>query len=193
MTAPRPVKIVLVGDSSVGKTTIVNNFAGNSDEHTTPTVNTGYVGIDVTVDGVSHAFDLWDTAGQEQYNALIPKYCRGASGALICYDVTTLSSFEHLSRWLEVVRESAEPFVLVFGNKTDLKDERVVQSEQAEQFCARQGCEYIEGSARSGFGMEAALQILAKGALEVAHRRKEPSRLENGPVARTEESKSGCC
>jgi small GTP-binding protein len=149
-----------IGDSSVGKTTIANCFIENSDEHPTATVTFNDAGLDIPIDGKTHAFDIWDTAGREHYHSLIPRYVRGAGGALVVFDVTVEESFSHLPDWHRILQESAEPLIFVFGNKTDLADQRLVPLSTAQEFCTSAACEYLEGSGRTGVGIHSALETL---------------------------------
>lgn len=118
---------------------------------------------------------LWDTAGQETYKSITRSYFRGASGALLVFDLTRRSTFEHATSWLHDLRQIAEEGieVLLVGNKSDLafssvgtggENKRTVTAQEAEEWCRRNGVmRYVETSAKSGEGVE-------KAFLEVAER-----------------------
>ncbi|ERF71426.1 hypothetical protein EPUS_06808 [Endocarpon pusillum Z07020] len=114
---------------------------------------------------------LWDTAGQETYKSITRSYFRGASGALLVFDITRRSTFESATGWLNDLRQIAEDDIVVIlvGNKSDLADKagdnrRAVTREEAEEWCKREGVmRYVETSAKSGEGVERAF-------LEVAER-----------------------
>lgn len=120
---------------------------------------------------------LWDTAGQETYKSITRSYFRGASGALLVFDITRRSTFEHATDWLHDLRQIAEEGieVLLVGNKSDLasrsvgiagENKRAVTPQEAEEWCRRNGVmRYVETSAKSGEGVE-------KAFLEVAERSK---------------------
>ncbi|OHT15582.1 Ras-related protein Rab-5A [Tritrichomonas foetus] len=141
-------KIIIIGDSAVGKTTIVSCFTGSrcSSNHV-PTIGAGYFGAEIEVEGQQRIFDIWDTAGQELYRSLVPQYARGCHAALVVYDVTSHESFESLNTWLRFIQnENADIPTLVFGNKTDLEN-RAISFEEGRKYAEDNGCLFMEGSA----------------------------------------------
>ena len=185
-------KLVIIGDSAVGKTTIASYYTNNacSQEHI-PTVGAGYFGADIEIDGELHLFDIWDTAGQELYRSLVPHYARRAVGALVVFDVTYRPSFENLSNWLDFVTgESSDIVILVFGNKTDLVAERQVTTEEAMQWTEDLGLLYMEGSGLTGTNVNECFFKLAKRCLDA--RRTQKAEISN--ISLEETSKiTGCC
>jgi small GTP-binding protein len=162
----KTVKLVLVGDQAVGKTSIATRHVEHEfDPDVPPTVNTTYSALDMGLHGTTYAFDLWDTAGQEQFKSMVPNYARNAAGALLVFDVTNADSFANLPEWVSTVRQTAEPAFVIFGNKTDLEGERAVPAEQAENYCRENGFAYCEGSAKTGVGVRAAFEMLAERAV----------------------------
>jgi len=112
---------------------------------------------------------LWDTAGQETYKSVTRSYFRGASGALLVFDISRRPTFEHVTDWLNDLRQIAEPDIVVVlvGNKSDLatgdENKREVTKQEAEEWAKRNGVlEYVETSAKSGEGVEMAFGRVAE-------------------------------
>jgi Ras-related protein Rab-11A len=186
----QPLKIVLVGDSSVGKTSLASRFSGDAwEDAQVSTINVGYCGLDLRIHGEMVPFDIWDTAGQEQFNAVIPRYSRSARGVMVVFDVTNRATFENVDKWVGLAREQADPVVLVFANKVDLEDMRTVQTAEAEEFCRMRGFCYAEGSAKSGAMVHEALDMLATKCVDHA-REKLPEVL---PLVPLDPSNRRCC
>jgi small GTP-binding protein len=164
--APLPVfKLVLLGDSAVGKTSIVAFFTtthtpGNENF---PTIGAAYCPVTIPVGETIRVFDVWDTAGQELYRSLVPQYVRDAHGAFLVFDVTQRKSFSHLENWITFLHTShSETSVVVFGNKTDLEDSRTVTFAEAKEFCESNGLSYIEGSAKTGINIGMLFETIAE-------------------------------
>ncbi len=164
------LKIVLLGDAGVGKTSLVYRFIENrfsTDFKSTLGVN--LLKRTVEVEGNQVTVQIWDLGGQEAYKRLRKLYLDGASGALVVYDVTNSSSFDHLTEWFNSFEEtrSGRPAVLI-GNKVDLKGIKKVTTEQAKAFATEKKCvEFIEASAKTGENVEAAFKNLIKNALKL--------------------------
>jgi small GTP-binding protein len=146
-------KIVMLGDQSVGKTSIINrlvfdSFTGSEQ----PTVGVDFVSKTVNIDDKTIRLQLWDTAGQERFHSLIPSYIKDSAIAIIVFDITNQVSFNSISKWINDVREErgTSTVIYVLGNKTDLAEERVVQNADAAAFLKKENIEYFEVSAKSG-------------------------------------------
>lgn len=120
-------KVILVGDSGVGKTSIIYRFTrGDYDENVTSTIGVAYSRQKVWVEDHSRSLDidLWDTAGQERFAAIIPRYFRGANGIIVIFDMTNYKTIENVrKRWLEKIKcfsSDSNPVVAIVGNKSDL-------------------------------------------------------------------------
>ncbi|OHT07093.1 Vacuolar protein sorting-associated protein 21 [Tritrichomonas foetus] len=151
---PEASKIIIVGEASVGKTSILDRWLHNSYSiDTAPTIGAGMSPVQIEIDGERHQFHVWDTAGTPQYRSVTPMYCRKASVALIVFDITNSESFEKVPEWVKFVRESASPVFVLIGNKTDMCDEREVTRESGERAAAEIDCEYVETSAKTNEGM----------------------------------------
>jgi small GTP-binding protein len=161
-------KLVVLGDSSVGKTSIINCHIGHAHSaNYTPTIGVAYCPTDIQIGETTRTFDVWDTAGQELYRSLVPQYARDADGALLVFDVTQRSTFENLTQWLSFLSEAGtEASIVVFGNKADLADERTVMSSDAEAFCQNKGLVYLEGSAKTNTNIDLFFETVAKMCVE---------------------------
>ncbi|KAF8926565.1 Rab-like protein 2A, partial [Haplosporangium bisporale] len=129
-------KVVLIGESSVGKTNILSRFTQN--QFSLESKST--IGIEfstaksIEIDGKVLKAQIWDTAGQERYRAITSAYYRGAVGALLVYDISNMNSFKKLERWLQELQDHADSntVIMLIGNKSDLKHLRAVATEDAQ-------------------------------------------------------------
>ncbi|XP_019454876.1 PREDICTED: ras-related protein RABA3-like [Lupinus angustifolius] len=170
-------KVVVIGDSAVGKTQILSRFAKNEfffDSKST--IGVEFQTKTVIINGKVIKAQIWDTAGQERYRAVTSAYYRGALGAMLVYDITKRQSFDHVVRWVEELRAHADSSIVIMlvGNKGDLVDQRVVPAEDAVEFAEEQGLFFSETSALSGENVESAFlklleeinRVVSKKALE---------------------------
>mmetsp|Transcript_34280 Transcript_34280/g.85815 ORF Transcript_34280/g.85815 Transcript_34280/m.85815 type:complete len:230 (+) Transcript_34280:336-1025(+) len=158
--APRPfaaavprVKLVLLGDTGVGKSCIVQRYVrGAFDPSSKVTVGAAFMAHSVPLpDGSTVKFEIWDTAGQERYMSLAPLYYRGASAAAIVYDITVQESFEKAKYWVKELQKNStgEIIIILVGNKSDLEAHRQVQTEDAQAYADSQGMLFLEASAKT--------------------------------------------
>ncbi|CAN1288608.1 Ras-related protein RABA4a [Linum perenne] len=140
-------KVVLIGDSAVGKSQILARFARN--EFSLDSKAT--IGV-----------EIWDTAGQERYRAVTSAYYRGAVGAMLVYDITKRQTFDHIPRWLEELRGHADKniVIILIGNKSDLEDQRAVSTEDAKEFAQKEGLFFLETSALNATNVESAFETV---------------------------------
>ncbi|XP_058214905.1 ras-related protein RABD1 isoform X2 [Rhododendron vialii] len=141
-------KLLLIGDSSVGKSCLLLRFADDS-----------YVDSYISTIGV----DFWDTAGQERFRTITSSYYRGAHGIIIVYDVTEMESFNNVKQWLSEIDRYANDTVckLLVGNKSDLVENRVVDTQTAKAFADELGIPFLETSAKDSINVEQAFLTMA--------------------------------
>jgi small GTP-binding protein len=149
----RIVRIVLVGDTGVGKTALLRSYADNvyTPTHvTTMGVDFRHVRIRVGKDVVK--LQLWDTAGHERYRSITNTYYRGAHLILLVYDVTNSVSFQGLGDWIQTIDESSDAAIVIVGNKVD-DSHRQVTRQDAAAFAERMDCAYVEASAKTALNL----------------------------------------
>lgn len=143
-------KVVLIGDSGVGKSNLLSRFTRNEFSlESKSTIGVEFATRSLTVDGKVIKAQIWDTAGQERYRAITSAYYRGAVGALLVYDVTRHSTFENVERWLKELRDHTDPniVVMLIGNKSDLRHLVAVSTEDGTSFAERESLYFMETSA----------------------------------------------
>jgi len=158
-------KLVLIGDSGVGKSCLLLRFA--DDNFTDSYIST--IGVDfrfrtITIDKKTVKLQIWDTAGQERFRTITSAYYRGADGIIMVYDVTSQESFDHVEEWLSEVDRYANENTskLLLGNKADLVDEKQVTEETAQRFADKLGIPFLETSAKTSNNVDAAFLCMAK-------------------------------
>ncbi|PIO75079.1 Ras family protein [Teladorsagia circumcincta] len=158
-------KIILIGDSGVGKSNLLSRFARNMFSiESKSTIGVEFSTRTIVIDGKRIMAQIWDTAGQERFKTVTTAYYRGAQGALIVYDITKPSSFDSCQQWLSDLREQSERVsVVLVGNKTDLRDTRKIPQDIAKKFADDNGLTFIETSALDSSNVEKAFtQVLTK-------------------------------
>lgn len=159
------IKLLLIGDSGVGKSCLLLRF---SEDSFTPSFITT-IGIDfkirtIEIDGKRIKLQIWDTAGQERFRTITTVYYRGAMGILLVYDVTDQKSFDNVKTWFGNVEQHASEDVnkILIGNKCDYDDKRVVSMEQGQALADSLGIPFVEASAKANINVEEAFLSLAR-------------------------------
>ncbi|BGO95463.1 hypothetical protein NBRC10512_006141 [Rhodotorula toruloides] len=159
-------KLVLLGESAVGKSSIVLQFVKKQfDEWRESTIGAAFLTQTVPVkSGNFVKFEIWDTAGQERYKSLAPMYYRSAHAAIVAFDITSSASFEKARSWIAELHRQADPGIVIVlaGNKLDLSSQRQVSTADAEQFAREEGLLYFEVSAKTAEGIEEMFQTVAE-------------------------------
>merc|ERR1719440_2546576 len=143
-------KVVLIGDSGVGKSNLLSRFTRNEFcLESKSTIGVEFATRSLPIDGKTIKAQIWDTAGQERYRAITSAYYRGAVGALLVYDITKTVTFENVERWLKELRDHADSNIVIMlvGNKSDLKNIRGVETDEAMSFAEQHNLAFIETSA----------------------------------------------
>mmetsp|Transcript_64171 Transcript_64171/g.88165 ORF Transcript_64171/g.88165 Transcript_64171/m.88165 type:complete len:198 (-) Transcript_64171:193-786(-) len=158
-------KLVLLGDTAVGKSCLVVRFVRDEFfEFQEPTIGAAFLTQTVALEDATIKFEIWDTAGQERYRSLASLYYRGASAAIVVYDITNKDSFVGAKIWVnELQRRSDETVVIVLaGNKMDLEHKRKVEFEEASDYAQENNIMHMETSARSATNVEAVFEMIAR-------------------------------
>lgn len=165
-----PTKIIILGDSLSGKTSLVRRFCFPSD---TPRVSKT-IGIDCTsrilkFNKKIFKIQFWDIAGGPEWVSLYPKYVKNANIALVVYDVTSKQSFINIHKWLEMVREiNGKKFpIIVIANKIDRESERIIESNKMKTYNVFNDIFFIETSALHGINCKDTLKIILSQSKEV--------------------------
>jgi small GTP-binding protein len=179
------VKIIVVGESAVGKTSMIHQFVDRSfSADFKSTIGSDFSAKAVAVDDALVNLQIWDTAGQERYRSLSTSYFKGCEAAIIVFDMTDANSYARVHHWFEEVKRSCNLTpsdvngtnrfpVFVVANKADLDNQRHVPKKEAHQLCTANGWEYAECSAKYGEGID---QVFKSVAVKVVDRRnKMPS------------------
>jgi Ras-related protein Rab-11A len=156
-------KIVLIGDSGVGKSNILSRFTRNEFcLESKSTIGVEFATRTLQVEGKTVKAQIWDTAGQERYRAITSAYYRGAVGALLVYDITKRQTFDNVQRWLRELRDHADSNIVIMmaGNKSDLNHLRAVQEEDGHSLAEREGLSFLETSALEATNVEKAFQTI---------------------------------
>ncbi|GFZ20078.1 RAB GTPase homolog A5B [Actinidia rufa] len=158
-------KIVVIGDSAVGKSNLLSRFARDEfDLHSKATVGVEFQTQVMEVDGKEVKAQVWDTAGQERFRAVTSAYYRGAVGALIVYDISRRTTFDSVKRWLEELNTHCDTTVarMLVGNKCDLENIRDVSIDDGKSLAEEEGLFFIETSALDSTNVIASFEIVIR-------------------------------
>eukprot|EP00483_Globobulimina_turgida_P002543 UN02547 len=158
MSSLASVKLVLLGNASVGKSSILQRFASDIyNEHKPPTVGAAFTTKVINVNNRQIKFDIWDTAGQEKYRSMTPLYYRGAYAAIIVYDISDKETYFGAQSWINEIRqiEGDKIKIALVGNKLDLQDPyRKVDTKSANDYASTNNFIFRETSALTGIGIK---------------------------------------
>ncbi|KAK3223966.1 hypothetical protein Dsin_010991 [Dipteronia sinensis] len=152
-------KVVLIGDSAVGKSQLLARFARDEfNIDSKATIGVEFQTKTVNMDHKTVKAQIWDTAGQERYRAVTSAYYRGSVGAMLVYDISKRQTFDHVAKWLEELRGHADKNIVIMlvGNKSDLETLRAVPTEDAREFAEKESLFFMETSALDCTNVESA-------------------------------------
>ena len=204
MNYDKTCQILLIGDSSVGKTSLIQRYAnGIFKEEYLATVGLDFYTKQETINNINVLVRLWDTAGQERFKSLTPNYFKNAEGVIITYDITSSQSFENLKFWINSIKTNLGekniiiPIIIV-GNKLDKEDMRDITREEAEKFAKENKYKYFETSAKTGEGVDDAIRDLVNQVLEKSEQFEEERNERKSIKINSEQpednvKKKGCC
>lgn len=158
-------KVVLIGDSAVGKSNLLSRFARNEFlANSKATIGVEFQTQSLKIDGKEVQAQLWDTAGQERFRAVTSAYYRGAVGALIVYDISRKLTFDNVARWLDELRMHSDTILvtMLVGNKRDLGDLREVSVEEGKAYAEAEGLMFLETSALDSTNVNTAFHSVMK-------------------------------
>ncbi|KAF5919324.1 hypothetical protein HPG69_010724 [Diceros bicornis minor] len=209
---PCVFKLVLLGSSSVGKSSLALRYVRNDFKSTLPTVGCIVLWIKLPLASVPGAFftklvefgaaslkfEIWDTAGQEKYHSVCHLYFRGANAALLVYDITSKDSFGMAQQWLKDLEKEFQPgevVVMLVGNKTDLGEEREVMFEEGKEFAESKGLLFMETSARLNHQVTEVFSAVARELLQREERKKDQTQQRDARLALNERpaGQAKCC
>jgi len=162
-------KLLLIGDSGVGKSSLLLRFADNTfTESFISTIGVDFKIRTIDVNGKTVKLQIWDTAGQERFRTITSSYYRGAHGIIVVYDITNAETFNNVQKWLQEIERYACDTVhkLLIGNKCDLVNDRKISTEDAREFADQFNLVFLESSAKDSTNVEEAFTRMAKSIME---------------------------
>ena len=180
-------KIILIGDSFVGKTCLSKKAVqGIFEENYTPTISFEFLTFYTKIEESIIKLQIWDTCGQEVYRSLISSFYHNSSLAILVYAIDNINSFENLETWINELKTVGNPDINIFliGNKVDLEDKRKITKEMSEEFCKNHNISFfLETSAKTGFNVQnvfiEAVKILYMQHQEIKSRTSRPGTINN--------------
>ena len=155
-------KLLLLGDSSVGKTSILLKYISNKfDESNISTMGVDYMEKIIDYNKFKIKLQIWDTSGEEKFRTITKNFYRNADGLLVVFDLTKKESFQNVGSWINEAEENNDKLkIILIGNKLDLKDGRIVTIDLAKKFAEKNNLKYIETSAKDGTNINESFQTI---------------------------------
>ena len=201
MDYDKTCKILLIGDSKVGKTCLISRYAiGVFNEDYISTIGFDNRQKEEIINNEKVLVRIFDTAGQERFKSITANYLRNAEGVILVYDLTSTESFESLKFWIESIKNNLgndEPIpIIIIGNKIDLEDARQINKSVAEKFAKDNNYKYFETSAKTGEGVDDAFREIVKqilGRNDKFDDEKEENTVKIEDKKGSVEKKKSCC
>ena len=202
------MKLILIGDASVGKTNILTKYLKNEfDPNSKATVGVELGTKNIQIDNKIIKVQIWDTAGQERYKAITSTYYKGAKGAIIVYDITRKITFDNIEKWIGDLKVNGDENIIIFlvGNKSDLNDNREVSKEDGLNKSEKFNIPFLETSALCGENISKVFEELIQKVYInnkeelVEHNKKEIKKgvdlneIKNENSTEEKSEKKGCC
>ncbi|NXV80234.1 RAB17 protein, partial [Atlantisia rogersi] len=191
-------KVVLLGSTAVGKSSLAYRYVKNDFKESLPTVGCSFFTQTLSLELGTVKFEIWDTAGQEKYHSVCHLYYRGAHAALLVYDITNKETLNRAKLWLRDLEKEFLPDEIVIalvGNKTDLAAEREVSTEEGEEFARTKGLLFMETSAKSNHQVNDIFTAVAQKLLQREQEKASAPSLSRRPSVNLGEDmrRTGCC
>ena len=156
------LKLLLLGDSSVGKTSILVKYINNKfEENSISTLGVDYMDKIINYKKFKIKLQIWDTSGEEKFRTITRNFYRNADGILVIFDLTRKETYDNVKIWLDEARDhNGNMKAILIGNKLDLKDERKVGMDIAKQFAEKNNLKYLETSAKDGTNIKESFQTI---------------------------------
>ncbi|XP_057277906.1 ras-related protein Rab-17 isoform X2 [Pezoporus wallicus] len=193
-----PYKVVLLGSTSVGKSSLAYRYVKNDFRESLPTVGCSFFTQTLNMEVATVKLEIWDTAGQEKYHSVCHLYYRGAHAALLVYDITNKETLNRTKLWLRDLEKEFLPDEIVIalvGNKVDLAAEREVTTEEGEEFARTRGLLFMETSAKSSHQVNDIFMAIAQELLQREQEKARAPSLHGRSTVTLGESRvrTGCC
>ena len=193
-TSESVYKVLLLGDSTVGKTCFLMRYTDNTFQE----IHMSTIGLDYRLktmtlnSGKQVKVQIWDTAGQDRFRAITKNYYKGAHGIILIYDVTNQLTFENVTNWINQIKEEASDKVTIFlvGNKIDDEKNRKVETEEGEKLAKDFQLKFYETSAKTGINVEVTFKDLVQIIDEVSA---QNNNLKGGKLTKNDGKKKNCC
>ena len=194
------IKIMLIGESKIGKTSLISRYCNNE---FLGGVYLSTIGIDFQIKHLvlnkkNIRLQIWDTAGQERYRNIAKNYFQSSDGFVIVYDISNTESFEKLDYWIEQIKANSQEYtkMILFGNKCDIIEDRKIKKEEGEEYAKNNNINFFEVSAKEGTNVDKAFESFVKDILDSSspneNYRKRQSKQLSVPI-QIHKKKDSCC
>ena len=190
-------KVLIIGDSSVGKSNLLLRFSDNIFHDTfLPTIGVDFKIRNVIINNKNIKLNIWDTAGQERFKTITSAYYKGSHGVILVYDITDRESFNNIANWINETKKHAGSAIVrvLVGNKCDLTEDRKVTHKEGAEFAQRENMLFFETSAKAKINVEETFMGLTKQMYELLPESEKRTENEGKKVTATrKEETGGCC